>query len=100
MEVAGLHVEDLHQSDEGPDGQGLDSGLDLLKHLVKLYLLVGDHVLARVVDEPGLDVGRVDAGEVLVDFSRLELHYDDRYLVDEVGAVAEDRLQLGDVVHD
>lgn len=71
MEVAGLHVQDLHQPDQCPDCQRLYSRLNLLKHLVKLYLLVGHHVLARVLDEPPLDVGRVDASQVLVDFCRL-----------------------------
>jgi|LakMenEpi03Aug12_release.lakeMendotaPanAssembly.Ray.scaffolds.fasta_scaffold3682336_2 hypothetical protein len=45
--------------------------LNLLEHLIKLYLLVGDHVLAGVLDEERLDVSGVDAGEVLVDFGRL-----------------------------
>ena len=71
MEVAGLHIEDLHQPYQFPYGEGLDSMLNLLEHLIKLYLLEGDHVLAGVLDEEGLDVSGVDAGKVLVDFGRL-----------------------------
>ncbi len=73
VQVAGLDIRNAHQPDQHADGQVLNSWLDFFKKVIKLYLLVRDHVLACVLNEQRLDVRRVDVRQVLVYFGRLDL---------------------------